>query len=137
MVLIEQKLVTKKLRQHIEDGFKEQAIDMLGREGIGDPTSFVASEGPSFAGVVVLQVIWGALHIKHLYVEKPYRGNGLGTQLTNHALSYAQGLACPAAFVETMSYQALGFYKKFGFYLEFSRTGYSQGIALHFLKKNL
>ena len=33
---------------------------------------------------------------------------------------------CPFAFVETMGFQALEFYEKCGFKLEFTRAGYAR-----------
>lgn len=45
--------------------------------------------------------------------------------------------ACPFAFVETMSFQALDFYRKMGFELEFTRSGYKHGTAFHYLRKLL
>lgn len=82
-----------------------------------------------------MSTILGALHIKNVYVEDAYRNNGLGTRLMECALQYGRDHQCPFAFVETMSFQALGFYQKNGFQLEFTRPGYAHGVSFHYLKK--
>jgi len=53
------------------------------------------------------------------------------------ALHFAKENGCHFAFVETMQFQALGFYQKLGFELEFSRSGYANDGIFHYLKKNL
>ena len=40
-------------------------------------------------------------------------------------------------YIETMSFQALDFYRRLGFELELTRSGYSRGICYHYLKKGL
>ena len=54
-----------------------------------------------------------------------------------NALKYGKENKCPFAFVETMSFQALDFYQKLGFQLEYTRTGYAHGTSFHYLRKDL
>lgn len=61
----------------------------------------------------------------------------MGVRLMECALKYGSDKACPFAFVETMSFQALGFYRKMGFELEFTRSGYKHGTSFHYLQKLL
>jgi ribosomal protein S18 acetylase RimI-like enzyme len=53
------------------------------------------------------------------------------------ALKYGRGNKCLFAFVETMSFQALDFYRKVGFELEFTRSGYKHRTLFHYLRKAL
>src|SRR3972149_1732757 len=110
---------------------------MTGHDGKLEPIAFVATEEESLAGAVVVECFWGALHIKYVYVDERFRGQGLGTRLIQRAFSYASEQKSPFAFVETMRFQALEFYQKMGFELEFTRSGYAHTTSLHYLSKSL
>jgi ribosomal protein S18 acetylase RimI-like enzyme len=125
------------LKAQIYEGFSRHAIAMTGHDGLKDPIVFVAMDNEMFAGAVAIVIFWGALHIKYVYVSDAYRHQGLGTRLMDYAIEYGKKNNCPFAFVETMNFQALEFYKKIGFKLEFSRTGYSYGTSFHYLRKDL
>jgi uridine kinase len=125
-------------KRQIYDGFSRHAIAKIGHDEKFDPVAFIASnEKSSFIGAVVIELFWGALHVKYVYVEDEYRGCGIATKLMEQALSYGRDNQCPFAFVETMSFQALSFYQKMGFVLEFTRSGYKHGTSFHYLSKNL
>ena len=54
-----------------------------------------------------------------------------------HALEKGRQLGCPFAYVETMSFQAVDFYKNLGFEESFVRHGYAHGTSFHYLQKSL
>ncbi|MBA8666715.1 GNAT family N-acetyltransferase [Holosporaceae bacterium 'Namur'] len=137
MVKIEQTPLTEQIKNTIFKGFAEHAIERTGIDGINNAISFVAYQGNEFIGAIVVELFWSQLHIKYLYVKKEYRGQNLGNQLTEHALNSGRSHKCDFAFVETMSFQALDFYKKVGFELEFTRAGYAKNTSFHYLKKYL
>lgn len=82
-------------------------------------------------------MFWGQLHIKYLFVQEQYRLQGIATELMKHAVEFAQSRGCTFAFVETMNFQALEFYRKLGFNIELSRYGYNKGSSFHYLKRDL
>ena len=137
MVCIQRQLLTPDLKKQIYDGFSRHAIAMTGYNEISEPEAFFALDGEGLAGAVVVEKFWGALHVKYVYVEDVYRGQGLATRLMEEAFAYGREQKCPFAFVETMSFQALGFYQKIGFQLEFTRSGYSHETSFHYLRKEL
>ena len=113
---IKQNKLTDEVKKKIFDGFGKYAIESTGINGLGeDPISFEIFKGSGFVGAIVVQLFWGQLHIKYLFVEKGYRGRGIASQLMHHALEFGKQRGCQFAFVETLSFQALEFYKKFGF----------------------
>ena len=137
-ISIDQRPLSNELKQHIYQGFSLHAIAVTGYDEKFDPTAFIAQiEGGSFVGAIVVEQFWGALHIKYVYVEESFRNQGIGTALMEYALTYGRSCQCPFAFVETMSFQALEFYKKMGFELEFTRPGYKHNTSFHYLRKNL
>ena len=71
-----------------------------------------------------------------LYVAEHARGSGLGTALMEQAFSFGKSHNHAFAFVETMSFQALEFYQKMGFFLEYTRTEYAHNASAHYLRKD-
>jgi ribosomal protein S18 acetylase RimI-like enzyme len=109
----------------------------MGNDEKFDPVAFIGNDQGCFAGAIVVELFWGALHVKYIYVDDGYRGKRVGARLMEHALKYGRDKACSFAFVETMSFQALDFYRKMGFELEFTRFGYKHGASFHYLRKLL
>jgi len=135
---IQQNKLRDEVKKWIFDGFGSQAIESTGINGLEeDPISFEIFNDQEFVGAIVVQSFWGQLHIKYLFVEKHYRGQGIARELMNHALEFGKKRGCHFAFVETMSFQAPEFYQKMGFKIEFSRSGYAKNTCFHYLKKDL
>ncbi len=132
-----QKPFTNTLKKKVQEGFRKHALEMTGLDGSKRTFSFTAYEKGNFAGILVVKTFWGQLHIKYLYIEELYRRKGIGTRLILNLLEYGKKQGCTAVFVETMSFQALGFYQKLGFEIELNRTGFIQGITYHYLRKDL
>lgn len=134
---IKQQPLTEALKKQIYAGFSRHAIAMTGYDEKFENVALVAMDGQVMAGVIVIELFWGALHIKYIYVEDQYQSQNLGTELMKKAFAYAEKHKCPFAFVETMSFQALEFYEKCGFKLELTRSGYAHNTSFHYLKKEL
>lgn len=133
---IREQPLTDALRNQIYEGFGRHAMAMTGHNEKFETVAFVAMDEDVLAGAAVVELFWGALHVKYVYIEEAYRNQKLGTHLMDCVSAYAQKHNCPFAFVETMSFQALEFYEKCGFKLEFTRTGYSHNTSFHYLRKD-
>src|SRR6185503_2472363 len=124
---IKQNPLSDEIKKKIFQGFSEQAIEATGINGLSEePISFEIFDQSKFIGAIVVQIFWEQLHIKYLFVEENYRGQGIARQLIDHGLEFGKQRSCHFAFVETMSFQAPEFYQKMGFVIEFSRPGYAQ-----------
>jgi ribosomal protein S18 acetylase RimI-like enzyme/8-oxo-dGTP pyrophosphatase MutT (NUDIX family) len=135
---INQKKLTDEVKKRILNGFGQQAIESTGINGLNEESiSFEIFDGTEFVGAIVVQPFWGQLHIKYLFVEKRYRGQGIARALMNHALEFGKKRRYSFAFVETMSFQAPIFYQKMGFTIDFTRAGYAKHTMFHYLKKSL
>jgi ribosomal protein S18 acetylase RimI-like enzyme/8-oxo-dGTP pyrophosphatase MutT (NUDIX family) len=135
---IHQNKLTDEVKKKIFNGFAQQAIESTGMDGLNEePVSFEIFDETEFVGAIVVQPFWEQLHIKYLFVEKNYRGQGIAHLLMNHALEFGKKRGYHFVFVETMSFQAPEFYKKMGFTIEFSRAGYAKNTNFHYLKKPL
>lgn len=79
----------------------------------------------------------GWLQVHALWLADELRGRGMGRDLMRAAEGEAVRRGCTQAFLETLSFQALGFYEKLG-YTVFSRLdGFPPGGARHALRKAL
>ena len=64
------------------------------------------------------------------------RGEGLGARLMNQAEDQAKLRGCRGAQVDTVSFQAPGFYEKLGFRIIGTVEGFPTGHDRHFLVKD-
>mgnify|MGYP000140209214 CR=1 FL=1 len=135
---IHQSVLTPELTNKIFEEFSKAAIKATGIDGLNEkPIIFEVRDGKDVIACVGVQIFWGQLHIKYLFVEEKYRCQGIATKLMNHAFEYGKSRGCIFAFVETMNFQALGFYQKLGFKVDLSRHGYDKNTSFHYLKIDL
>ena len=79
---------------------------------------------------------YGCLFIDQLWVADEYRKQKYGTSLIQAAEDLAKQKGCNFSTIETMSWEAIDFYKKVGYYLEFERCGYKDESVLYSLRKD-
>jgi ribosomal protein S18 acetylase RimI-like enzyme len=81
--------------------------------------------------------MYGGLFVGQLWVREDLRGKGHGTQLMSLAEDLARKSQCQFISVNTFDWEALDFYKKLGFYVEFARHGFDKDSIFHFLRKDI
>lgn len=81
-------------------------------------------------------IYYKCFYIDQLWLTEALRGKGLGTQLMQAADRLAREKDSLFATVNTMDWEALEFYKKFGFYVEHERRGYANNSTMYFLRKD-
>jgi len=133
---IAEESLDKDLQRKIYEGFSEHARTAVGSDGNMEDITFTARRDDNLLGAVHGKTFWGALHIKYLYVAPDVRGKGIGKALMNRVFEKGIKMGCRFAFVETMNFQAVDFYKFLGFEEDFVRTGYDKGTTFHYLKKD-
>ena len=79
----------------------------------------------------------GWLHVNALWVPDELRGNGYGENLLARAEEEAVRRNCRRAFLETLSFQALGFYEKHGYRVFSKLEDFPIGGARYALTKDL
>ncbi|MDR3476597.1 MAG: GNAT family N-acetyltransferase [Gammaproteobacteria bacterium] len=82
-------------------------------------------------------ILYGSLHVDSLWVHESLRGKGYGKKVMAAVEKLAVENHCPFITVFTMDWEALDFYKKLGFYVEFERHGYEKNSIFYFLRKDL
>jgi|SRR5437667_4585050 len=66
-------------------------------------------------GGLVGETLWNTLYIGVLWVHAQERGSGYGTALMERAEQVARERGCDIVFLNTMTFQAPGFYAKLGY----------------------
>lgn len=133
-----QTILTPELKQQVFDGFAKHAIAQTGIDGFKEEVVLLEiREGQNLVGCVAVQIFWGQLHIKYLFVEEAYRAQGFARALMEHAFEFGKTKRCNFAFVETMNFQAPVFYQKLGFKIDFIRDGYEKETSFYYLSKKL
>jgi len=74
-------------------------------------------------------ILYGCLHVDQLYVTEALLEQGYGTQLMQMAEQLSREKSCTFLTVNTMDWEALEFYKKLGYYIEFTRKGYAVRVS--------
>jgi ribosomal protein S18 acetylase RimI-like enzyme len=98
---------------------------------------FARDDSDAIIGGLTGRTYWRYLDIAFLWVDEKDRGRGLATKLMGAAEMEARKRGCERVLLDTLSFQALGFYQKLG-YTEFGRiSGFSGKHDRHYLYKSL
>lgn len=104
----------------------------------GSPVGFlVKNDKDEIIGGIAGFSYYGCHHIDTLWVHPDFRKQGLGSQLVQRVEQLGIERKCLFMTVNTMDWEALSFYQKLGFEIEFVRTGYEKESKFYFLKKPL
>jgi len=98
---------------------------------------FIRDENNKVMGGCNGCTLYGSLYIDQLWVADLLRDQGYGTQLIKAAEQFGHKHQCTFATVNTMDWEALGFYQKLGFEIEFVRHGFQHDSSFYFLRKQL
>lgn len=81
--------------------------------------------------------LFGSLHVDTLFLVELIRNRGFGSKLMLETEKLGRERGCTFATVNTMDWQALGFYQKLGYVLEFTREGFEKDSKMYMLRKPL
>lgn len=83
-------------------------------------------------------IVFGCIYTDQLWVDSYYRNRGLAKSLMKRVHEYGLEHACKMATLSTMNFQnALKFYEKLGYKIDFERKGYAGDSSCLFLRKGL
>ena len=94
-------------------------------------------ESGVIVGGIVGQVWSTVLFIQFFWIEQKYRGRNFGTKLIESIETEAKKLGVKRSYVDTMSFQAPGFYRACGYRKFGSIGGYPKGVTRHWFTKAL
>ena len=80
---------------------------------------------------------WRYLFVELLFVPEALRRGGVGSELMRRAEAEAAERGCHAAWLDTFSFQARGFYEKLGYSVFGQLDAYPPGHSRFFMRKAL
>jgi GNAT superfamily N-acetyltransferase len=94
-------------------------------------------DGKRTVGAILCDTFNYCIYIEVMWIDKDYRGTGLGKRLISKAEKIAKDNGCIFSHTCTLSYQAPEFYKACGYEVFGKLDDYPNGIIQYFLKKKL
>lgn len=119
------------------NGIADYAKEKKGHKPLQPFAFFVRDDANEIKGGINGVLIFGFIHIDQLWLSPNYRGKGIGTELMKRAEQFGKQNDCFYATVNTMDWEALDFYKRLGYDVEFERRGYLKDSIFYFLRKPL
>ena len=119
------------------EGISDHAKRMRGHEQGKAFAFFIKDANEKIKGGCSGYIFYGCLYVDLLWIDKLLRGKHYGTNLMKDVEKLAEENKCHFMVVNTMDFEALGFYKKLGFFIEFERFGFDKDSIMYFLRKNL
>ena len=101
--------------QVIRDAYKDFTETQIGKEERREIAFFIrGGQGAVVGGVKGGYGNYGWLWIELLWVSEEVRGKGYGAKLMANIEEEAKKSGCTNAYLNSFSFQAVGFYKKIG-----------------------
>lgn len=100
-------------------------------------TLLVHDEHGTLVGGLLGGTGWSWLYVEILWLGEAARAHGYGSRLLAEAERLAVERGCIAAQLDTMSFQALGFYERHGYAVFGALDNFPPGHCKYFLQKPL
>ncbi|MGD8997881.1 MAG: GNAT family N-acetyltransferase [Anaerolineae bacterium] len=95
------------------------------------------SSDEEIVGGVIGEAYWGWLHVDLLWVKDELRGRGYGRRLLTLLEDEARQRGAKHAYLDTFSFQALDFYRRYGYRVFGELQDFPPGHQRYFLTKRL
>ena len=129
---------TDKALQVLADGIDQYTQSKIGNSSNTPLTFFLRDEdGLIVGGVHGNYSQFGWLYISTLWVSSRVRGGGYGTRLMQLIEGEAIKHGCLNAYLDTFSFQALDFYRKYGYEIFGELQDFPVGHQRYYLVKQL
>lgn len=117
-------------------------ISEYNEEQAGDDRASVlcyALQGPNeeVVGGVIGEVYWDWFYLNLMWIKEELRGRGYGMQLLKQAEDEARRRGAAKAYLDTFSFQAPGFYQKYGYQVFGELADFPAGHQRYFMTKTL
>lgn len=123
--------------QVLNDGISDEAVRKKQMERFKPFGIFIKDTKEIVLGGVSGIIIYGSLYVDALWLKEELRHQGLGKKLMNEAEKIGRERECTFATVDTMDWEALPFYQKLGYEIEFVREGFANESKMIMLRKKL
>lgn len=123
--------------QVLFEGISDDAAKKKGMERIKSFRIYIKNSNQSVLGGASGVTYYGCLYVDMLWVETSIRNRGFGKKIMEEAEKIARERKCTFATLNTMDWEALPFYQKLGYHIEFVREGYEKASKMYMLRKEL
>lgn len=118
-------------------GLNDEAVAAKGMNRISTFGICIKNETQNILGGAKGVVLYGNLYVDALWMDKKIRHQGWGAKLMAEAENIGKECGCTFATVNTMDWEALPFYQKLGYNIEFIREGFENDSKMFMLRKKL
>ncbi|MFC2049487.1 GNAT family N-acetyltransferase [Chlamydiota bacterium] len=98
---------------------------------------FIRDRENTIVGGVKGNTFYGCLYVDSLWVAAPIRREGWGRRLIQASEQLAKERHCTFVSLTTMDWEALPFYLKLGYQVEYVREGFENSSKMYILRKDL
>ena len=123
--------------QVLNDGISAESALKKNMEPIKPFRVFIKNANGIVLGGASGTIFYGSLYVDMLWLKSELRGQGLGKKLMMEAEKIGRERQCTFVTLNTMDWEALSFYQKLGYEIEFVRGGYVNESTMYMLRKNL
>lgn len=123
--------------QVLNDGISDEAALKKNMERSKPFRIFIKDAQGAVFGGASGTIFYGSLYVDMLWLKEELRHQGLGRKLMMEAEKIGRERQCTFVTLNTMDWEALSFYQKLGYAIEFVRKGYSNDSQMYMLRKEL
>ena len=127
---------TEEQAREVDRGLDEYNAGLV-PYGVAAPVRAVFLESGRVVAGLNGAVYWRKVHVRIVWVHPDHRSKGLGSRLMSWAEQRGRELGCVSVVVDTMSFQAPGFYVRRGYRQFGVSEGYEGGASRHYFEKKL
>ena len=106
---------TEKEIKHIREALNQFNNESVGEDGHAPLNIVEYDEMGNVIGGILGGTYWGWMYVDILWVEENHRHKGIGSKILREAEKEAIRRGCHHVHLDTMSWQAPGFYKNHGY----------------------
>ena len=119
------------------DGINKEAFTAKKMDPMQSFGLFIKAKNSSIFGGLTATMYYGCLYVDLLWIDPSLQRHGFGTKLMTEAEVIGRKRNCTFAAVNTMDWEALPFYQKLGYEIEFVRVGFEKESKLYMLRKSI
>ena len=124
-------------RRKIFDGLHRYNASQTNGADCPSLTIFLRDAEGNVVGGLLGETYWGWLYVEFMWIEESLREQGYGGKLLAAAEREAIARGCSAAYLDTFSFQAFGFYQRCGYEVFGTLENFPPGHRRLFMRKTL
>jgi ribosomal protein S18 acetylase RimI-like enzyme len=130
-------IIPKEYEEILYHGISEEAFQAKGLSPIRPFSIFIKDQKEQVLGGASGTLFYGSLYVDSLWIDKTLRHQGWGKKLMYEAEQIGRAHGALFVTLNTMDWEALPFYQKLGYSIEFTREGYEKNSKMFMLRKPL